>query len=87
MARKFDDHQPGLTSPASDAKIVTPNDAADLPDGPCRGLYIGTAGNLKVTTLDGTAVDLPDHPAGYAPLRVKRVWATGTGALGIRAMY
>ena len=87
MARNFDHHQPELAGPASDAKSVAPNDGADLPDGPCRALYLGTAGNLKVTMLDGTAIDLPNHPAGYASLRVKRVWATGTTAADIRALY
>ena len=75
-----------LEAPADDAAVVAPDDATDLPNA-TRALYIGTAGDLKVTMAKGTVVTFPSHPAGYASLRVKRVWATGTLAAGIRALY
>lgn len=70
-----------------DAKTVTPNDGSDLPDGPARGLYIGSAGDLTVVMLSGSQCTFPNHPVGYAPLSVTRVLATGTLASGIRAIY
>lgn len=68
-------------------KVVTPDDETNLPDGACRGLYIGVAGNLTVIHIDGGTCDYPNHPVGYAPLSVVRVLATGTTASGIRALY
>ena len=50
-------------------------------------LYVGTAGTLKVTMLDGSVVSYAAIAAGRHPLRVKRVWSTGTSATGIVAEY
>lgn len=75
------------SSPAVDAVAVTPNDGADLPT-MARSLYIGAAGNVVVTTANGTQTTFVGLPAGYIlPLFVKRVWATNTTATSIVAMY
>ena len=71
----------GTGEPWVDAFTITPDDNADLSIVP-RCLLIGTAGDVKVTTLVGTVIILP-LPAGYNPGRVKRVWATGTTASGV----
>ncbi len=73
-----------------DAQAVTPNDGADLPGGKCRALLVSVAGALKVTTAAGTTITLTatQVPAGVVfPLRCSRVFATGTGATGIVALY
>lgn len=78
-----------MGTPARAAAAVTPSDTTDLSIY-AKALYIGTAGDLEVTLTnmdDGTSVVLADHPAGYAPLQVKRVWAAGTAALDIVALF
>ena len=75
-----------LSSPITGAAAVTTNDATDLPE-VTLALYIGTAGTLKVTMMDGSVVSYAAVTAGRHPLRVKRVWATGTSATGIVAEY
>lgn len=71
--------------PADDYIPVTPA-ATDLPDGPCRGLLVGTAGTANLTTLDGTNRDNVPLQAGYNPLVVRKVRTGGTAA-GIFALY
>lgn len=75
-----------LSSPITGAAAVTPNDATDLSE-VTLALYIGTAGTLKVTMFDGSVVSYAAIAAGRHPMRVKRVWSTGTSATGIVAEY
>lgn len=75
-----------LTSPLIGAEEVTPNDAADLTH-VSRGIWIGTAGDLRVTMKSGQTVTYPSLAAGWHPLRVSRVLATGTTASGIVAAW
>lgn len=67
---------------------VTPSDTVDLVD-VATGIYVGGAGALVVTLADmadGTSVTLAAVPVGaYLPLRIKRVWATGTVATNLVA--
>lgn len=45
------------------------------------GLYVGGAGNLKVTTEAGTAVTFSAVPVGtILPIRTKLIWSTGSTA-------
>lgn len=74
-------------SPAVGLAAVTPSDSADLAVVPARSLYVGTAGNLRVTTVSGDTVTLANVAAGYHPLTVVRVHATGTTASDIVAIY
>lgn len=76
-----------LTGPAMTLCAVVPSDTADLPDGPCRGLYVGTAGTLRLMDCAGHVVDLISSEAQYHPLRVQRVLATGTTAADVIALY
>lgn len=73
-----------IGSPVTGAYAVTPDDSNDLTE-VTLSLYIGTAGTLKVTMMDGSVVSYAAIAAGRHPLRVKRVWATGTSAAGIVA--
>lgn len=75
--------QPGLESPPSRGRAITPADGADL-SFPIRGLMVASAGDVAVTTTGGDAVTLPALQPGvqYAVLAV-RVMSTGTTAGGI----
>jgi len=51
-------------------------------------LYIGTAGALKVTTIAGDAVTFIGINTGaFFPVQVAKVWATGTTASNIIALW
>lgn len=77
------------------AAAVTTSDAADLvpPSGPARptrALIFGGAGNVKVTMADGSVVTIavPSAVLGFIQnLAVVRVWATGTTATNITALW
>ena len=71
-----------IASPVTGAFVITPNDATDLQE-PTVSLYVGTAGTLKATMLDGSVVTYPALAAGRHPLRIARVWANGTSATGL----
>jgi hypothetical protein len=72
--------------PATSVVEVAPDDAADLPE-ISLALNVATPGTVRVTTLDGDTVDVQIAAGVAFPLRVARVWATGTTATGIRALY
>lgn len=77
----------GAESPAVNAFAVTPNDSTDLATA-TRGIYAGGAGDLKVTTLGGDTVTFVGLAAGVIhPIRVARVFATGTTATNIVGVY
>jgi hypothetical protein len=69
------------------AALIVPNDAADLSD-VCQAVWVGGAGTLKVTMVSGDVVTLSGIVAGtLLQLRVKRVWATGTTATLLHALW
>ena len=69
-----------------DAAAVTPSDTADLPQ--FSVIFVGGAGNVKVTTAQGSAVTFSGLNAGTVlPVRVRRVWATGTTATLLTAVF
>lgn len=59
---------------------------ADLPDGECRALLVGTAGTANLTEDDGTERDNVPLVAGYNYLVCKQVRLGGTAA-NIWALY
>ena len=64
---------------------VVPNDGVDLPQ-PAMKLYVETGGALVVMGVNGTAsvtVQVPDF--SELNLNVRRVYATGTTASGVKA--
>lgn len=85
MSDHFKSHLTGLRDPIVGAKSVTPNDNSDLPM-TTRAIYIGVAGNLRVTMQTGDVVSFA-FGAGWHPIRVSRVWATGTDASAIVACH
>ncbi len=71
---------------ATDVVPVTKDDDNDLPDGPCRGLLIGTGGTANLTMLDGTERDEVPLQTGYN-LIVCRAVRAGGDADDIWALY
>lgn len=76
------------------AAAVTPSDSANIP--PITGgtsnngclLYIGGTGSVKVTTVGGDEVTFSAVPVGtFMSVQVVKVWATGTSATNIVALW
>lgn len=75
-----------LSAPVEDLVPVTLSDSTDIAS-EARALYLPVAGTVKVTTRNGNARTLA-LGAGWHPLRVTRVWSTGTtAALVVYAGY
>lgn len=86
MKDLFSSQGVSLTSPFTFADPVVPSDSVDLPYA-TRAIYVGVAGDIRVTTLGGTIVTFRNHPVGYMPGRVARVHLTGTSAAQIIAVW
>lgn len=84
---RFQAQRPGLSSPSDVIRPVTPNDAADLPDGLTRAVFVGVAGDLACVDATGQAFTITSGAAQYHPLRVARIMATGTTAAQLLALY
>lgn len=72
---------------ASALRAVTPDDGADLPDGAARGLFVGEAGDVRITDGTGVVNRIVSGAAQYHPVQVARVHASGTTAGAILALY
>lgn len=73
--------------PAKGAAAITPSDTTDLTT-VTRGLYVGVSGNVKVDMADGTTVTFTGLASGIIhPISAVRVYATGTTATNILAVY
>lgn len=82
---RFDSYPATPGEPAGTILEIVPNDAADLPE-LVSSLNVETPGSVRVTTRDGSTGTV-FVAAGIAfPLRVAKVWATGTTATGIRGL-
>ena len=78
-----------LIAPCSNFSAVTPNDGVQLTISP-KALYIGTGGDLTVSSLmeKDVPVTFKNVPSGaIIDVRVSRIYATGTTAADIVAMY
>lgn len=62
------------------AVTVTKSDSTDDPKGPFAGLFVGVAGTLKFTTMNGVDVSTTVVAGQTVPIVVKRVWSTGTAS-------
>jgi|AACY02.3.fsa_nt_gi hypothetical protein len=87
MASTFSGRSMSQTGSAVAMVAVAPDDHVDLPDGPCRGLFVGVGGDLCVHDMRGIAVTLVSGDTQYHPIMVKRVLASGTSAAGVVALY
>jgi hypothetical protein len=73
--------------PATDAEIVTPSDANDLPRF-ARGLLLSADASVSAITAEGAAPITLPLVRGFNPISVRRVRATGTTAgVTIVALY
>ena len=78
---------------AGRAAAVTPSNTVNIPaitGGSNNGcvLYVGGAGNLKVLTVGGDEVTFTAIPVGtFVPVQVLKVFATGTTATNIVALW
>jgi hypothetical protein len=79
---------------AGRAAAVTPSNTVDIPSvsgGTSNNgcvLYVGGAGNLRVDTIGGDDVTFTGVLAGsFIPVQVTRVYATGTTATSIVALW
>lgn len=86
MTDTFANHAVGLESPATRAVAVAPDDGADLPFA-SRALNATSEGTIRVTTLGGDTTTVYVAAGIAFPLRARRVWATGTTAAGITALF
>lgn len=90
MADQFQDR----VTPATNCVAVTPSDTVNIAPPTdsaktCKGLYVGTTGNVAVLCIDDTAaVTFVAVPAGaILPVSAKRVNSTNTTASNIVAMF
>lgn len=71
-----------------DGYAVTPDDANDLPNGPCDAIYTTGAGNVNVNLPDaGTAVLTTLGAGQLTAVGAQRILSTSTTATGIFALY
>lgn len=82
MSDRFRNHASGLSGPVSEVYDVTPNDGTDLAVF-TRALSVAVSGLVRVTTVSGTTASVYILAGAPFPVRVRRVWATGTEATGI----
>ncbi len=81
----FQNHIPGLESPAIQLGAVAPADGQDLAF-VSRAIAVGGEGFVRVTTVTGHEGRIFIVPGAPFPIRVRRVWATGTTATDIVAL-
>lgn len=62
-------------APALHGAAVTPSDSTAVV---CRALYVGTSGNIKVTTGGGDVLTFNNVPVGILPVSCTLVWAATT---------
>ena len=86
MSDAFSSHARSLNDPAVSVFDITPDDTTDLAH-VTLALNVATPGIVRVTTAQGTTSDVSIHPGHAFPLRVRRVWMTGTTATGIRGLF
>jgi len=87
MMDQFRDYPITLTSPATNAAAVTPDDVALLGT-TSRAVFVGQPGDLAVQMQGGQSVTLPNVQGGsLLALRVVKVLQTGTTAAGIVALW
>lgn len=69
---------PGLSGVGLGGGAITVSDTTDDPNGPFKALWVGVAGNIKVTAIDGSTPTFTNVPVGFFPFACRFVWSTGT---------
>jgi hypothetical protein len=86
-ALPFQSYQPAPGAPYQHAVLITPSDTDDLANA-STAVLISVDGALKVDTEGGETVTFPTGTflvKTFLPLRVRRIYSTGTTATGIIA--
>jgi hypothetical protein len=74
-------------SPAQGAFVPTQHDSNNEAQ-PGRALFVGGAGNVKLTTIAGENVTFTGVLAGsILPVAFQRIWSTGTTATNMVGLY
>lgn len=67
---------------------VTADDSNDLPNGPCKAIYVTGSGDVAVNLSGGGTATLTSLAAGQiVHVGASRILSTGTTATGIYALY
>ena len=77
------------SQPARAAAVIAPSDTVDLPVY-ARAVAVGTAGSLKVIPInnaDDAPVTFTVAAGAILPVQVRRVFASGTSAGSLVALY
>lgn len=83
MADRFVNFTPELDAPASHAFAITPHNTNPLAVS-TRGIYVGGAGDVSLTTVEGNDVTFMGCLIGTVlPVRAKIVKSTGTTATNL----
>jgi hypothetical protein len=86
MPNPFRSHNSGLNAPAAQVVPITPDDDADLPDGVCRALLVGTGGTVNLVDASGAERTGVPLQQGFNPIGAARVKTGGTAA-NLWALY
>lgn len=77
-----------VRDPGGEFFAITTSDSSDLPSN-TRGLLIGTAGDIKIAGVNQTDAQAVTIPSGclntgqWHPMRVRKIFATGTTATNL----
>ncbi len=86
MTDLFKDYAESLDSPPSHMAAVTPSDDQDLAT-VSRGINVAGEGAVRITTARGETAAVHVAAGIVFPIRARKIWATGTTATGIVALY
>jgi len=85
MAVDFNKYQPGLDSPAGGAEAIVNGTTLTQPS---RGIYVGGAGNLGCTMVNGTTALFVGLAAGQVyPIRITVASSATTTATNLISLY
>jgi hypothetical protein len=84
----FVNFQSGLQSPPRNTFVIVPSDTTELPF-VTRAVYVGAAGDITLRLAGDTgSQSIKAVPVGaMLPLRVRQIYATGTGASQLVGLY
>jgi hypothetical protein len=86
LTDRYQGMSPSLSSPYVGGAAIAKSDSAAIEL--TRAIYVGGAGDLKVTYSDGSVDTLHAVPAGtLLQIRVSLVWSAGTTATLMSALY
>lgn len=87
MTDTFRRHSRSLTAPPENAATIQPSDAALL-SRVTRAVFVGGAGALRVEMMGGEDIVFAGLGAGtLLPVRIQKVFATGTTATSLVALW